>query len=93
MPTESKLRIFGRSSNNLDYNIGNPVRIADVEIYEGEEKKHEFIPARRVADGVLGLYDTVEKNFLVNSGSSDGGFVAGPEVEDVVGNGFIVIVR
>lgn len=93
LPTESKLRIFGRSSNNLDYNIGNPVRIADVEIYEGEEKKHEFIPARRVADGVLGLYDTVEKNFLVNSGSSDGGFVAGPEVEDVVGNGFIVIVR
>ena len=41
------------------------------------------------------LWDSsaVEKNFLVNSGSSDGGFVAGPEVEDVVGNGFIVIVR
>ena len=92
LPIESVLRIFGRRSNNSSSG-GSLVRIADVEIYESGEKKHEFIPARRVADGVLGLYDTVEKTFLENAGSSDGGFVAGPEVEDVGSNGLVVIVR
>ena len=94
LPTESTLRIFGRTSNLSDYSVGNPVRIADVAIYEGGEKMHEFIPCRRESDGVLGLYDTVAKQFLVNSGSAEGGFVAGPELNAGEGNcGFIILVR
>ena len=93
LPTESTLRIFGRMSNSSEHNVGNPVRIADVVVYESGEKTHEFIPCRRKSDGVLGLYDVVDKLFLVNSGSAEGGFLAGPELKDDWVSGFIYIVR
>ena len=93
LPTESTLRIFGRASNSESHNVGNPVRIADVAIYESGEKTHEYIPCRRESDGVLGLYDVVDKLFLVNSGSAEGGFLAGPELKDDRVSGFIYIVR
>ena len=93
LPTESTLRIFGRASNSESHNAGNPVRIADVAIYESGEKTHEYIPCRRESDGVLGLYDVVGKQFLVNSGSAQGGFLAGPELKDDWVSGFIYIVR
>lgn len=93
LPTESTLRIFGRASNSESYNVGNPVRIADVAIYESGEKTHEFIPCRRKSDGVLGLYDTVAKQFLVNSGSVEGGFLAGPELQEEGPGGFVIFVR
>lgn len=93
LPTESTLRIFGRASNLSAYSVANPVRIADVAIYESGEKTHEFIPCRRKSDGVLGLYDTVGKQFLVNSGSAEGGFLAGPELNAYNGGGLSIIVR
>ena len=93
LPAESTLRIFGRMSNSESHNVGNPVRIADVAIYESGEKTHEYIPCRRTSDGVLGLYDTVGKQFLVNSGSAEGGFLAGPELNAYNGGGLSIIVR
>ena len=93
LPTESTLRIFGRASNSESHNVGNPVRIADVAIYESGEKTHEYIPCRRTSDGVLGLYDTVGKQFLVNSGSAEGGFVAGPELREDARSGLSIFVR
>ena len=93
LPTESTLRIFGRMSNNPANSSANPARIADVVVYESGEKTHEFIPCRRESDGVLGLYDVVGKQFLVNSGSAEGGFLAGPELKDDWVSGFIYIVR
>ena len=93
LPTVSTLRIFGRASNLSAYSVANPVRIADVVIYESGEKTHEFIPCRRKSDGVLGLYDTVAKQFLVNSGSAEGGFVAGPELAEAGSNGLVIFVR
>ena len=38
----------------------------------------KLIPAKRVSDNVLGMYDLVTGNFLTNSGT--GTFIAGPEV-------------
>lgn len=93
LPTESTLRIFGRMSNNPAYSSANPARIADVAIYESGEKTHEFIPCRRKSDGVLGLYDTGDKKFLVNSGSAEGGFLAGPELYDAKAEGLMIFVR
>lgn len=93
LPTENTLRIFGRASNSVDHNVGNPVRIADVAIYESGEKTHEYIPCRRTSDGVLGLYDTVGKQFLVNSGSAEGGFLAGPELKEAGASGLTIFVR
>ena len=77
----------------IPYSVGNPVRIADVAIYESGEKTHEFIPCRRKSDGVLGLYDTVAKQFLPNSGSAEGDFIAGPELEEADSNGLVIFVR
>ena len=85
----STLRIFGRMSNNSGYSTANPARIADVVIYESGVKTHEFIPFRRESDGVLGLYDVIGKQFLVNSGSAEGGFVAGPELQEEGPGGFV----
>ena len=93
LPTESTLRIFGRASNSVDHNVGNPVRIADVAIYESGEKTHEYIPCRRMSDGVLGLYDTIAKQFMVNSGSAEGGFLAGPELKEASASGLTIFVR
>ena len=93
LPTESTLRIFGRMSNSSEHNVGNPVRIADVVVYESGEKTHEFIPCRRESDGVLGLYDVVDRQFLVNSGSAEGGFLAGPELYDAKAEGLMIFVR
>ena len=93
LPTESTLRIFGRMSNSSEHNTANPVRIADVVVYESGEKTHEFIPCRRKSDGVLGLYDVVGRQFLVNSGSAEGGFLAGPELYDAKAEGLMIFVR
>ena len=93
LPTDSTLRIFGRMSNNSGNNVGNPVRIADAVFYESGVKTHEFIPCRRESDGVLGLYDTVGRQFLVNSGSAEGGFLAGPELYAGSRPGLIILAR
>ena len=93
LPTESTLRIFGRMSNSSEHNTANPVRIADVAIYESGEKTHEYIPCRRESDGVLGLYDVLGRQFLVNSGSAEGGFVAGPELREDARSGLSIFVR
>lgn len=47
------------------------------EIYDGSEQVRNFIPAKRKSDNVVGLYDTVNRQFYTNSGS--GSFTAGPE--------------
>lgn len=39
----------------------------------------DFIPARRIGDGVVGMYDTVSKQFFTNQGT--GSFIAGPEIK------------
>ena len=93
LPTESTLRIFGRMSNDAGYSVGNPVRIADVVLYESGEKTHEFIPCRRESDGVLGLYDAVGRQFFVNGGSAEGGFLAGPELYKGSSGGLVIYLR
>jgi len=37
-----------------------------------------FVPAQRISDSVVGMYDTVTGTFFTNAGS--GGFIAGPEM-------------
>lgn len=42
---------------------------------------HHLIPAKRISDSVLGLYDLVNNIFYTNAGS--GTFVAGPEYREI----------
>ena len=46
-----------------------------MEMYKDETLVRSFVPAKRSAEGVVGLYDRVEGKFYTNQGSGD--FVAG----------------
>lgn len=47
-------------------------------IYQSGTLAHDYVPCKRNADSVVGLYDLVTNTFLVNSGS--GTLIAGPDV-------------
>lgn len=54
------------------------VKLYYFKILENDEIVREFIPAKRLSDNNIGLYDIVTNKFIVNKGS--GSFTAGPEV-------------
>lgn len=60
-------------------------RIYSFEMTRGANTTLNMLPTRRIADGVLGMYDTAGGQFFTNSGS--GTFTAGPVVEDEEGGG------
>ena len=79
----STIWLFGRNSNNDGLRPYCAYRLMYADIKEGDDDlvtTHHFVPCRRVADGALGLYDTIARRFLANAGS--GTFAAGPEVGD-----------
>lgn len=53
------------------------IRLGYCRIFKAGELHRSYVPARRNSDGVLGLYDTVGKTFLVNA-AEGGAFIAGP---------------
>ena len=68
--------------NGWGYNYGisdtaGDLKVASFEIYEGETLVRDFKPVRRLADGVVGVYDPIENQFFANRGS--GAIVAGRE--------------
>ena len=77
------LVLFGINTfNGWGYNYGIDVtagdlKVATFEIYEGETLVRDFKPVRRLADGVVGVYDPIENQFFANRGS--GAIVAGRE--------------
>jgi len=71
------LAIFGYKKTTENTAV-LPVKIFYVRIYNGSMLVHNFIPARRNSDGVLGMYDTVSNTFFTNAGTGE--FIAGPIV-------------
>lgn len=76
--TSYPLYIFG---GNMGGNLEQPVtmQLHNFVIKESETILHNYIPVRRIYDGVLGLYDLITKEFLMNSGTGE--FIAGPVKE------------
>ena len=71
----STLKLFGRSGS------ATATRIYYFRILEGGEVKHNYVPCyKRDASGEVGLYDTVEGEFLGND-SGAGALVAGGTVD------------
>ena len=54
------------------------IRIYYVQIKENNVLVRNFIPARRITDKAIGMYDTVTQTFFENQGA--GTFIAGPAV-------------
>lgn len=67
--------IFGYNANGYDSDSVCWDRIYQVVFTRGGRVVHDFRPARRISDNVLGMYDVESGQFFVNSGS--GSFVAG----------------
>ena len=66
------LKIFARNSYESRF-IG---KFYFLDVVRNNLTIHQFIPARRNSDSVLGMYDTVTNTFFTNDGT--GAFVAGP---------------
>ena len=66
-------------------------KIYSCKIWNNDTLVRDFIPVRRLADGVIGMYDTVTGTFFTNAGT--GTFIAGPETyETIYGNGAVCTV-
>ena len=79
--------LFGRLSNNDSFKIYSAYRVMYMDVKEGADQvqTHHFVPCRRIADGELGVYDTVARQFHYDTGREARGaaaFVAGPDVGD-----------
>ena len=81
--------LFGRNSNNESLKRNSACRLMYAEFCEGDSDPptltHRLVPCRRIADGELGVYDTVARQFLYDTGRAARGaaaFVAGPDVGD-----------
>lgn len=53
------------------------MKLKSFKIYEDDALVHDYVPARRISDGTLGVYDVIDDQFFSNRGS--GSFTAGPE--------------
>ena len=82
----STIWLFGRNSNTGSLKTYSACRLMYADIKEGDNDPvttHHFVPCRRTADGELGVYDTVAKQFLYDTGRAERGaaaFQAGPDV-------------
>ena len=81
----SPLGLFASHYNGVDANLGNwaTYRLYSFKVTATDSSvRCELVPARRVADGVLGLYDTANSDpnsaFLTNAGTGE--FIAGPSL-------------
>lgn len=73
--TNSSLVLFRRTDLTSAYNNGT-MRIYSCTIMDGEEIVSNLVPCVRKSDEVAGMYDTVSRRFITNSGT--GSFVTGP---------------
>lgn len=74
---QRNIYLFAMNQDNSVNQSGN-WRIHIFKIWNNNEIVRNFIPCKRDLDGVIGLYDTVTKEFYTNAGT--GTFIAGPEV-------------
>ena len=81
--------LFGRNSNVESLKKYSACRLMYADIREGDSNPptltHRLVPCRRIADGELGVYDTVARQFHYDTGRVARGaaaFVAGPDVGD-----------
>ena len=92
--------LFGRNSNTESLKRNSACRLMYAEFCEGDSDPptltHRLVPCRRIADGELGVYDTVARQFLYDTGRAARGaaaFVAGPDVGSGSRPGLTIFVR
>lgn len=71
-----KLFAYWRPANGTG--SGSAVRLYKCKFLENKQVIRDFVPARRILDNILGLYDIINNQFYTNAGS--GNFIAGPTI-------------
>jgi len=66
------------TTNKLPIANGIDTKTYSVQMYDNDVLIRDFIPAKRIADNAIGMYDSVTKTFFENQGT--GTFIAGPEL-------------
>lgn len=74
---EYPLFLFAMNNAGTATSLAN-ASLYSCRIYQNNALAHDYVPCKRKADNIVGLYDLVTGTFLVNSGS--GTLVAGPNV-------------
>lgn len=74
--SQYNLYLFAGNNGGVVFNPTS-IRLRSFEVWDGDEKVRESVPARRYS-GHVGLFDVVNNSFFVSEGDSD--FIAGPEV-------------
>ena len=67
------------------YNVADaqtPMKLYSCQIYDNSTLVRNFLPCYRKSDSVIGLYDTVNKQFYTNSGT--GTFTKGPDKNYII---------
>ena len=75
---KTNMKIFGLGNNS--YNAQG--KLYYLNIYEGKTLKREYIPVRRNADSIVGLYDTVTQSFFTDMNSNN--FTAGNDTRKII---------
>ena len=73
------LYLFGRNTSGTT--ALSATVFYEFKFYDGNTLLHNFIPVKRKSDDVLGLFDTISREFYTNAGTGD--FIAGPEFQYV----------
>lgn len=78
------LIIFGQNENGSIQHVANSkYKLWYLKISDANSKPvRDYVPAKRIADSAIGLYDRVEKKFYENAGT--GAFAAGSATGEVV---------
>ena len=67
--TPSGLGIFCANKDGNPFWIASRMRLYYLQIYNGKTLSANFVPCYRIADGEIGVYDTVSKRFYANDGT------------------------
>jgi hypothetical protein len=81
-PTQTFI-VGGQNAANNIANPNHPIKLYYFKTFasDGVTVTHDFIPARRESDGVLGMYDLVGRAFHENQRTT-GEFIAGPDANN-----------
>ena len=61
--------LFALNTNGSPVQQGPGCRIYRIKFYNGDELIRDYVPAKRKSDNVLGVYERVVGQFLINAGS------------------------
>lgn len=78
--TPENAYIFNMSGNYPTVNNPAKMRLFYCKILDKDALVRNYIPCKRISDGVVGLYDIVNNVFYKNADTSSDNFIAGPEV-------------